>query len=220
MNKSEMTVKATRQVGVMMGFYIHFVVFLLVCAGLFVVNWFATPEIWWAQWPFLGWGIGVLGHGLCAFGSRRNFITKWRLEKINELTDPDRSAGAARSESRAVKTTGIVLLGILIGCAAGGGYMYMLLQDARENARSVQASRDAFEKTVKEQEAQLRKASVEKLSLETAVKETKDQLGQLQTSTQAAEQALKEARDALVQAQSAREAAERALAEAKKGTPQ
>jgi len=31
------------------GFYIHFLVFLVVCAGLVVVNWLTTPEIWWPQ---------------------------------------------------------------------------------------------------------------------------------------------------------------------------
>jgi len=29
-----------------MGFYINFVVFLLVCAGLVVANWLTTPEMW------------------------------------------------------------------------------------------------------------------------------------------------------------------------------
>jgi hypothetical protein len=220
MDEHERTVKAARQVEVMMGFYIHLVVFLLVCAGLVVVNWMATPDIWWAQWPFLGWGIGVLGHALCAFGSGPSFITRWRLQKIRELTNAERAPGATSGGSSLAETIGIILLSMLIGCAAGVGYMYMLLQDARESTRSVQASRDALEKTVKERQVQLEQAAAEKSSLEATVKETKDQLRQLQASDQAAEHALKDANDRLKQAQSARDAAERALEEAKKATPQ
>src|SRR5215468_5437171 len=160
MDEHGRTVRAARQVDVRIGFYIHFWVFLLVCAGLVAVNWLATPEIWWAQWPFLGWGIGVLGHALCAFGGGPNFINRWRLRKIRELTHPE--AAAARSGSGAGKTIATLLLGILIGCAAGGGYMYTLLQDARENARTLQASRDELAKSLKDEEARLKQVTSEK----------------------------------------------------------
>jgi hypothetical protein len=196
-NEHERTVKAAQQVEVMVGFYVHFAVFLLVCAGLASVNWFATPEGWWAQWPFLGWGVAVMFHALCAFGSGPNSIAGWRLRKIRELTSPERAVGTVASTP--TKIFGVLLLCILIGCATGGGYMYLLLQDAHENTRSAEESRDAFEKTAKEQDAQLKQVSSEKSSLEATVKETRNQF---------------------VQAQAARDAAERALAEAKKGTAQ
>jgi len=220
MDEYERTIKAAQQVDLRIGFYVHFVVFLLVCAGLVVVNWLTTPEIWWAQWPLLGWGIGVLGHALCAFGGGPNFITRWRLRKIRELTHPEAAAGRSSRGSGAGKTIATLVLGILIGCAAGGGYMYTLLQDARENARTLQASRDELDKSLKDEEARLKQVTSEKSSLERTVKETKDQLGQLQSLKQAAEQALQKARDELGKAQSARDAAERALAETKKGTSQ
>jgi hypothetical protein len=51
--------------------------------------------------------------------------------------------------------------------------MYMLLQDARENARSVQASRDGFEKTVKEQQAQVKQAQSARDAAERALAEAK-----------------------------------------------
>ena len=199
MDEHERIVKAAQQVDKRIGFYVHFVVFLLVCGGLAAVNWFATPEVWWAQWPFLGWGVAVIFHALCAFGSGPNVVAGWRLRKIRELSAPERAVGTGRAAATSTRIFGILLLGILIGGAAGGGYMYVLLQDAHENVRSAQESRDAFEKTAKEQDAQLRQVSAEKSSLEAAVKETKDQLAQ---------------------AQAARDAAERALAEAKKGAAQ
>jgi 2TM domain-containing protein len=215
MNEHERTLKAARQVEVMTGFYIHLVVFLLVCLGLLIVNWLATPEIWWAQWPFLGWGIGVVAHFLCAFGGP-NPITNWRLQKIRELSDPARPPTAGRDGSPAMKTIGLVVLGLLIGSAAGGGYMYKQSQQVHEEARSAETSRLALDRIAKEQEAQLQQLSSEKSSLEGTIKEAKDQLGQLQAAKQATDQALKEARDQLTQAEAARDAAERALTEAKK----
>ncbi len=218
MDEHERIAKAAQQVDKRIGFYVHSVVFLLVCGGLAAVNLFATPEVWWAQWPFLGWGVAVVFHGLCAFGNGPNVVAGWRLRKIRELSTPEGAVGVSRAATTSTRILGVLLLGILIGGAAGGGYMYTLLWDARETARRAQASRDAFEKTAKEQDAQLKQVSAEKSSLEAAVKETKDQLGQAEASKQAAEQTLREARDQLTQAQAARDAAERALAEAKKGS--
>ena len=120
MDEHERTMRAAQQLDVRIGFYIHFLVFLLVCAGLVVVNWLTTPEIWWTQWPFLGWGIGVLGHALCAFGSGPNFISQWRLRKIRDLAHPEAAATKLRS-SGAAGTIGILLLGILIGSVGLGG---------------------------------------------------------------------------------------------------
>jgi hypothetical protein len=131
MDEHEMTVRAARQVDIRIGFYIQFVVFLLVCTGLVVVNWLTTPETWWVQWPFLGWGIGVFGHALCAFTSGGpNFISQWRLRKIRELTHPEAGSPGNRPADSASKTLGILLIGIIIACAAGGGYMFMVLRKA------------------------------------------------------------------------------------------
>jgi hypothetical protein len=87
MNEHEKTAKAAQQVEAIMGFYIHLVTFILVMASLLVVNWIATPDVWWVQWPFLGWGIGVVAHALFVFGSMPNFITNWQLRKIKQLKD-------------------------------------------------------------------------------------------------------------------------------------
>jgi 2TM domain len=86
-NEHEKAAKAAQQVEAITGFYIHLVVFILVLALLFVINWLATSETWWVQWPFLGWGIGLLAHGLIVFTSTPNVITKWQLRKIKQLKD-------------------------------------------------------------------------------------------------------------------------------------
>lgn len=87
MDEHEKAARAAKQVEALTGFYIHFIVFVFVIAVLFVANWLATPGVWWVQWPLLGWGIGVVAHGLVVFGSMPNFITRWQLRKIKELKD-------------------------------------------------------------------------------------------------------------------------------------
>jgi hypothetical protein len=87
MDEHTKAVKAAKQVEAMTGFYIHLVVYILVNAALLIVNWLATPEVWWALWPLLGWGVGVAAHGFAVFGSTPKFVTRWQLRKIKQLKD-------------------------------------------------------------------------------------------------------------------------------------
>jgi hypothetical protein len=87
MDEHEKTAKAAKQVEAMTGFYIHLVIFVLVNAALLVVNWLTTPEVRWSLWSLLGWGIGVVAHGLAVFGRMPNFVTRWQLRKMRELKD-------------------------------------------------------------------------------------------------------------------------------------
>ncbi|MGE0850237.1 MAG: 2TM domain-containing protein [Hyphomicrobiaceae bacterium] len=87
MDEHEKAAKAMRQVEAMTGFYIHLVVFVFVMVALFLVNLLASPDVWWVQWPLLGWGLGVLLHGLAVFGEVPRFIANWQLRKAKELKD-------------------------------------------------------------------------------------------------------------------------------------
>jgi 2TM domain len=87
MNEHERTAKAAKKVEAITGFYIHLVVFVVVIVALFITNWLATPGLWWVQWPFLGWGIGIAAHALAVFGRLPNFVTRWQLRKIKELKE-------------------------------------------------------------------------------------------------------------------------------------
>lgn len=87
MNEHEKAAKAAREVEALTGFYIHLFIFLLVIALLLGVNWLATPDGWWVQWVFLGWGIGVLAHAFAVFGRTPAFVTNWQLRKIKALKD-------------------------------------------------------------------------------------------------------------------------------------
>jgi hypothetical protein len=46
------------------GFFFHFSAYVLVNVILIAVNLLLTPDKLWFYWPLLGWGIGILAHGL------------------------------------------------------------------------------------------------------------------------------------------------------------
>ena len=87
MDEHEKLALARQQVEGITGFYIHLVVFVLVMAMLFVINLMVLNEVWWVQWALLGWGIGILAHGLIVLGQPPRFITKWQLKKLKEFKD-------------------------------------------------------------------------------------------------------------------------------------
>ena len=69
---------ATRRVRRLTGFKIHALVYMLVNLGLLATN-IATGGGHWHWFPFLGWGLGLLIHGLVTFSALRgNDATKQR----------------------------------------------------------------------------------------------------------------------------------------------
>jgi len=67
-------------------FYIHLSVFLVVIGILVAVN-LVTTTNWWVQYPFLGWGIGILAHAFAVFGRMPAFVTRWQLRKIRDIKE-------------------------------------------------------------------------------------------------------------------------------------
>ncbi|MDB5839018.1 MAG: hypothetical protein JWQ23_970 [Herminiimonas sp.] len=49
------------------GFLIHLIVYIVVNSGLILFNLTVRPTVFWAIAPLLGWGIGLLFHGLAVF---------------------------------------------------------------------------------------------------------------------------------------------------------
>jgi 2TM domain len=74
---------AKQQVAALKGFYIHLGVFVVVMSGLFIID-AATGPSWWVQWPFFGWGVGVLAHAAAVFWRAPTAIGKWEARKVAE----------------------------------------------------------------------------------------------------------------------------------------
>ena len=54
------------------GFLIHAIVYAGVNALLATIDLLVSPGSTWFQWPLLGWGLGLLGHGGLVAWQKRN----------------------------------------------------------------------------------------------------------------------------------------------------
>ncbi len=66
------------------GFYSHLMTYVVVIVLLFAINLIADPGYIWAWWPAMGWGIGVINHGLNAFEIFNFFGAKWERRQIEK----------------------------------------------------------------------------------------------------------------------------------------
>ncbi|MFK7936613.1 MAG: 2TM domain-containing protein [Saprospiraceae bacterium] len=67
-------------------FYKNFVTWLVVCFGLFFINAMNYHGNWWAIYPFLGWGIGVLFQAFDVFGFPGHGVDWEARELEKEMT--------------------------------------------------------------------------------------------------------------------------------------
>jgi len=81
--------RARSRVRRLRGFYVHLAVYLLVNAGLLVVN-LVVGRPYWFVWPLFGWGIGLLAHGL-SVGGTRLLGPEWEERKIREELEREKS---------------------------------------------------------------------------------------------------------------------------------
>lgn len=66
------------------GFYTHLTSYVLVMLALFVINLVFTPGYFWAFWAALGWGIGILVHGLNVFELINWFGPDWERRQVEK----------------------------------------------------------------------------------------------------------------------------------------
>ena len=65
-------------------FYSHLISYCLLITGMFIFNYIMTPEYIWAWWVTLGWGIGVISHGLSVFEVLNFFGANWEKKQIEK----------------------------------------------------------------------------------------------------------------------------------------
>ena len=76
--------KAFKYVQGVKGFYGNLITYVLVIAMLFVINLITYSDYIWAIWPALGWGIGILTHGLKAFDVFSLFGPDWEKKQVEK----------------------------------------------------------------------------------------------------------------------------------------
>ena len=80
--------EARRHVHKVRGVYTHFLVYVLVNAGLYTFNMVSSPGRIWFGWATFGWGIGLVAHAVSVFACRGFLGTKWEERKIREYLEP------------------------------------------------------------------------------------------------------------------------------------
>ena len=83
--------KARKRVEEIKGFYGNLIAYVVVNIGLMVLNLLTSPGYLWFFWPMLGWGIGVLFHGMKVFNYMPFFGKDWEEKKIQEFMEKDKS---------------------------------------------------------------------------------------------------------------------------------
>ncbi len=65
--------------------YVHIIVYILINLSLVVCNRIYSPDIFWAIYPILGWGVGLFYHFFFTAVFRGMKIKKWKQEKTIQL---------------------------------------------------------------------------------------------------------------------------------------
>ena len=80
-NESLAYEKAARRVKELKGFYGNLISYCIVIPFLVIINLLTSPKELWFYWPMLGWGIGLVAHGMNVFAIGKN----WEERKIKEF---------------------------------------------------------------------------------------------------------------------------------------
>ena len=73
--------RAVKRVKELKAFYGNLISYCIVIPFLVIINLITSPKEIWFYWPMLGWGIGILAHGMNTFAIGKN----WEERKINEI---------------------------------------------------------------------------------------------------------------------------------------
>jgi hypothetical protein len=83
--RDEAYVRAHERAEALQGYYIHLLIYIVVNAGLFLINYLTTSGDggWWFQWTLLGWGIGLAVHTIVV--AAPVFSNDWVERKTKRL---------------------------------------------------------------------------------------------------------------------------------------
>ena len=85
---------ARKRAGAKLGWYIHLTVYVLVNLVIFSMSKYGFGTRPWSVFPLLGWGLGVLLHGISVFvlgtgsGVRERMVQKERERLLRERGGP------------------------------------------------------------------------------------------------------------------------------------
>ena len=75
--------RAHKRVKELKSFYSNLISYVIVTIFLIILNLITSPKQLWFYWPLMGWGIGVIGHGMSVFAIGKS----WEDKKIREIME-------------------------------------------------------------------------------------------------------------------------------------
>lgn len=72
------------------GFYYNLTMYCIIIPILIIINLVFTPEFQWFWFSMLGWGTGLLCHGMAAFGYNPFLGKNWEEKKIKEIIEKEK----------------------------------------------------------------------------------------------------------------------------------
>jgi Predicted transcription factor, homolog of eukaryotic MBF1 len=76
--------KAIDEVRAIKDFYSHLSTYVFTIVLLFILNYMTSPDYIWTWWVVLGWGIGIVSHGLSTFEIINFFGPEWEKKQIEK----------------------------------------------------------------------------------------------------------------------------------------
>jgi hypothetical protein len=82
--------KARKKVNEIKGFYGNLTSYIVMNIFFLILNLVTSPNHLWFYWPMLGWGIGVIFHGMKVFNYMPFIGKDWEEKKIKEFMDKEK----------------------------------------------------------------------------------------------------------------------------------
>lgn len=76
--------RAKERIEAIKNFYMHLLVYCILIPCLAILN-YNTIDFPWVLFPMLGWGFGLLAHGMSAFEYSPLWNKNWEARKVQEL---------------------------------------------------------------------------------------------------------------------------------------
>ena len=82
--------QAKKRVESIKGFYGNLIAYIIFNGFFLVLNLLTSPNELWFYWPLLGWGVGVLFHGMKVFNYSPFLGKNWEERKLKEFMEEEK----------------------------------------------------------------------------------------------------------------------------------